>query len=117
MIAIHNNRTLEEISLDDHEVESFLEGGINNVRGTGTSQLDLPNRPTTVSRRTDDYMERGYDAAHPKGSDTIPHNHHTTPHHTIPHSVVTMHLRRYPLTQPLTSPLTPPLIPSPLSLF
>ena len=69
---------MEEISLDDNEVESFLEGGINNGGANGSINnggfnngghlpYDIPNRPTTVSRRTDEYMERGYDAAHPKG--------------------------------------------------
>ena len=83
LIVNHNHRTLEEISLDDHEVESFLEGRINNGRDNGNSQLDLPNRPTTVSRRTDEYMERGYDAAHPKGEKHITSSYITSSYITV----------------------------------
>jgi hypothetical protein len=62
LLPLTDNRSLEEISLDEQEHENFLGG----QRRT----LELPNLAAPPVR--DVYMERGYEEAHPRGTEADP---------------------------------------------
>ena len=66
LLPLTDNRSLEEISLDEQEHENFLGG----QRRT----LELPDISSSSASalKRDVYMERGYEEAHPRGTEADP---------------------------------------------